>query len=70
LYANPDRAVPHVGTTGLRDGVVVDSNDTVEIERHHLGDIMYFLEVVLAVDDKGGECKGGKVTDRCLFWRT
>ena len=35
-----DTAVAHVGSTGLRDGVVVDVNDTVEVVCHDLGDIV------------------------------
>lgn len=40
LHTTPDRAVTHVGATGLRDRVVVDVDDTVEVEDHDLGDIV------------------------------
>jgi hypothetical protein len=39
LHANPDRAVVHVGATGLRDRVVADV-DMVDVEGHDLGDIV------------------------------
>jgi len=37
LHTNPDRAVAHVGATGLGDRVVVDV-DMVEVEGHDLGE--------------------------------
>jgi hypothetical protein len=43
--------------------------DTAEVKGHDLDDIVSFLEVVFAVDDEGGDSKGGKVTDGCFFWR-
>jgi len=60
--------VAHVGPTGLRNGVVVDIDDSVEVVCDNLGDIVKFLEVVLAICNKRGESQRCKVANSCLFW--
>ena len=51
---------------GLRDGIVVDINDAVEVVRHDFRDVVEFLEIVDAINDDGGESKKGKVADGCF----
>ena len=52
----------HVGTPGLRDRIVVDVNDTVEIASDDLSDIKKLVEVKrLLSGHKAGEGDGGKI---------
>jgi hypothetical protein len=57
LNTNTDGAMTHVGTTGFRDWVVVDVDDSIEVESYNLGDVMELLKVVFAVSDIGREGK-------------
>ena len=52
-----------MGVSYLRDGVIVDVDDLVEVLGDHLGHLKQLLEVVLAVRDKVVECNGGQVAD-------
>ena len=66
LHTNTNGAMTEVRTTCFRDGVVVDVDDAVQIIGDDLGDIVQFLEVVLAVDDEGWESKRGKIAHGSL----
>ena len=68
MHTDPDGAMAHVRPTGLRDGIVVDINDAVEVVRHDFRDVVEFLEIVDAINDEGGESKKGKVADGCFVW--
>ena len=65
LDADSDRAVTHVGATGLGDRIIVDINDTIEVEGDDLGDIVKLLEIVLAGlgVDEARESDRGEITD-------
>ena len=63
LHAETSRAMTHVGVTCLRNGVVVDVDNTVQVEGHNLGNNVKLIEVVYAILDESREGKGGKVAD-------
>lgn len=68
LHTDPNRSVARVGSPCFRDWIVVDIDDTVQVESDNLSNIVQFLEVVLAVGDKCRESDRGEVTDRGLIW--
>ena len=57
LHTNPDRVVMHVGATGLRDRVVVDVGDTVEVEGHDLGDIVKSYSPLMIKEGRAREAR-------------
>ena len=69
LNTDSDRSMTHVGPPCFRDGVVVDVNNAVQIERDNFSDVVQLLEVVLTVGDKRRERNGREVANRGLFWR-
>ena len=52
-----------VRVTCFRNGVVVHVNDTVEVERDDLRDVMKLLEVVLVSMDEGWKSKRSKIAN-------
>lgn len=69
LHTDTDGAVTHVRATCFRDGVVVDVDDAVEVERDNLGNVMQLLEVVDPILDERREGDGGEVADGGLVRR-
>lgn len=70
LDTDADGTVAHVGLASLGNGVVVDVDDAVQVERDHLGDVVKLLEVVRLVGaDEGGERDGSEVADGDLIRR-
>jgi hypothetical protein len=54
LHADADGTIAHVRSSSFRDGVIIDVDDAIEVERDNLGDGMKFVEVVLAISNEGG----------------
>ena len=67
LHANANGSVTEVGLLRFRDGIVVDIDDTVQIECDDLSDVVQLLEVVLPVGDKGRKSNGCEVANRSLI---
>lgn len=68
LNTDTNGTVAHVGLASLGNGVVVDVNDSVQVEGDDLGDGVELLEVVLLVGgDEGWESDGGEVADGDLI---
>lgn len=61
LYTDTDGTVAEVGSTGFRDGVIVDVDDAIEVICDGLGDGVELLKVIFAIGDEGGESERGKV---------
>ena len=60
----------HVGPPGLRDRIVVDVNDAVEIASDNLGDVKQLVKVKrLLSGNKAGESNGGQIAHGHLIGR-
>ncbi len=67
LNSETDGSVTHVGVASLRDGVVIDVDDLVQVLGNDLGDVVELLEVVLAIGDESGEGERGQIADGNLI---
>mmetsp|Transcript_13702 Transcript_13702/g.29666 ORF Transcript_13702/g.29666 Transcript_13702/m.29666 type:complete len:227 (+) Transcript_13702:1024-1704(+) len=69
LHAEPDGAVAEVGDACLLDRVVVGIDDTVEIARHVVRDVVQLLVVEDTVGDEARQGDGREVAHGDLFGR-
>mmetsp|Transcript_13701 Transcript_13701/g.29658 ORF Transcript_13701/g.29658 Transcript_13701/m.29658 type:complete len:291 (+) Transcript_13701:1024-1896(+) len=70
LHAEPDGAVAEVGDACLLDRVVVGIDDTVEIARHVVRDVVQLLVVEDTVGDEARQGDGREVAYSDLFGRS
>ena len=63
IDTHSDGTVTHVRVAGLRDWVVVDVDDLVEVECDDLRHLVELFKVVFVAADEGWKGEGSKVTD-------
>jgi len=63
LNSNSDRSVTHVAVLCLLDWVVVDVDDSVQVESDGLDDVVKLLEIVNTVLDEGRKCDRSQVAN-------
>jgi len=67
LNSNSDRTVTHVAVLCLLDGVVVDIDDSVQVESDSFDDIVKLLEVVNTVFDEGRKSDRSQVANGAVL---